>query len=405
MSQTVSNGVSSLKIRVSKPQKGLIMAKKGVCVKTSGISGVYYDESSVKKFGRRADRHFYYRFKHKQSTYKEYVGWESDGVTAQDADEKKAEHKKSMNSTSIVYPRNITFKEIGDFFFVQKKDLESIMGEVYRYKRLEPLYDMPVDAISIIELNSIKDTMLADGNSNQTVNHLFSLFNRIINLAIDAKKLQHSPCKPRHLKVPPRPMEKLDDEEQARYMNILFQYPDRTAAQPLALAYFTGIRRGDICRLTAEDFHPKTQSIWLSKPKDGIPKFLPINDMAVQIILQQPMFEHGFMFSNKYGNPLAKEILTRFGNEIKKAAGITARNFRPVHGLRHNYATMLAKSGKLAPLQIQRLMTHKNFSTTERYLDIAASDMEESVKKTDDILMGNYQQQEDIIQLTKVKVG
>ena len=127
--------------------------------------------------------------------------------------------------------------------------------------------------------------------------------------------------------------------------------------------------------------------------------------MAVQIILQQPMFEHGFMFSNKYGNPLAKEILTRFGNEIKKAAGITAKNFRPVHGLRHNYATMLAKSGKLAPLQIQRLMTHKNFSTTERYLDIAASDMEESVKKTDDILMGNYQQQEGIIQLTKMKVG
>ena len=163
-------------------------------------------------------------------------------------------------------------------------------------------------------------------------------------------------------------------------MNILFQYPDRTAAQPLALAYFTGIRRGDICRLTAEDFHPKTRSIWLSRPKDGIPKFLPINGMAVQIILQQPKFEHGFMFSNKYGNPLVKEILTRFGNEIKKAAGITARNFRPVHGLRHNYATMLAKSGELAPLKIQRLITHKNFSTAENFLDIAASDMVECEK-------------------------
>jgi len=381
------------------------MAKKGVSVKSSGISGVYYDESSVKRFKRRADRHFYYRFKHKQTTYKEYVGWESDGMTAQITEERKAEHKKSLSNTSVVYPRNITFKEIGDLFFVYKKDLDSIKPEEYRYKRLAPLYDMPVGAISIIDLDSVKDTMIADGNSNQTVNHVFSLFTRIVNFAIAAKKLQYPPCKPTNLKVPPKPLEKLDDEEQGRYMNILFQYPDRTVAQPLALVYFTGIRRGDVCRLKAEDFHPETRSIWLSKPKDGIPKFLPINGMAVQIIRRQPKFDHDYMFSNKYGNPLEKEILTRFGNEIKKAAGIASKNFRPVHGLRHNYATLLAKSGKLAPLQIQRLMTHKNFSTTEKYLDIAASDMEESVKKTDDILMGNYQQQESIIQLTKVKVG
>ena len=81
------------------------MANKGVRVKTSGISGVYYDESSVRKFGRRADRHFYYRFKHKQKTYKEYVGWEDDGVTAEIANEKKADHKKSLNNTSVVYPK------------------------------------------------------------------------------------------------------------------------------------------------------------------------------------------------------------------------------------------------------------------------------------------------------------
>ena len=381
------------------------MAKKGVNVKISGITGVYYDESSVRKYGNRADRHYYYRFKHKGQTQKEYVGWESDGITAQITEERKAEHKKSLNSTSVVYPRNITFKEIGDLFFSHKKDLDSIKPEEYRYKRLHPLYEIPVDAISIIDLDSIKDTMLSEGNSNQTVNHVFSLFTRIINFAIAAKKIQYAPCKPNHLKVPPKAPEKLNKEEQKRYINILFQYPDRTVAQPLAFVYFTGIRRGDVCRLKWEDFHQETQSVWLSKPKDGIPKFLPINDMAMQVLIRQPRFKHGYMFSNKYGDPLEKEILTRFGNEIKKAAGITTKNFRPVHGLRHNYATLLAKSGQLAPLQIQRLMTHKNFSTTERYLDIAASDMEESVKKTDDILMGSYQQQKDIIQLTQVKVN
>lgn len=381
------------------------MAKKGINVKKSGLSGIYYDESSVQKYRRKPDRHFYYRFKHKQRSFKEYTGWASDGMTAEITQEKKEEHKKSLNRSSIIYPRNITFREIGELFFQEKKDMESIKPERYRYKRLAPLYDMQVNEISVIDLNRIQETLKANGNSNQTVNHVFTLFTRICRLAVDAKKIESVPCKPKALKVPPKPLEKLTKEEQIRYLNMLFQYPDRTVAQPIALVYFTGIRRGDVCRLKAENFDPLNRTLWLSKPKDGEPKFLPINNIAIQIIEQQPKFEHGYMFSNKYGDPLDPDRLSRFGNEIKKAVGIVNKNFRPIHGLRHNYATMLATSGQLQPLQIQQLLTHKNYRTTERYIDTDMRDMQKSVSKTDDILMGNYQQQKDIIQITKVKVG
>ncbi len=177
----MSQKVSSLKIGVSNPKKGQKMAAKGISVKTSGLSGIYYDESSVKKFGRRADRHFYYRFKHKQKTYKEYVGWESEGMSAQITEERKAEHKKNLNSTSVIFPRHITFKEISDLYFANKKDLDSIKPEEYRYKRFKPLFDMPVDAISIIDLEGIRNTMREDGNSPRTINHVYTLFTRIIN--------------------------------------------------------------------------------------------------------------------------------------------------------------------------------------------------------------------------------
>ena len=382
-----------------------MMTNKGVNIKKSGLSGIYYDESSVQKHGRKPDRHFYYRFKYKQQSFKEYTGWMSEGMTGEITQEKKEEHKKSLNRNSIIYPRNITFREIGKVFFEEKKDMESIKPEEYRYKRLTPLYDMKVNEISIIDLNRIKETMIKDGNSNQTVNHLFVLFTRICRFAIEAKKIESIPCKPQSLKVPPKALEKLTEEEQVRYLNMLFQYPDRTVAQPIALVYFTGIRRGDVCRLKAEDFDPKNKTLWLSKPKDGIPKFLPINNIAIGIIEQQPKFEHGYMFSNKYGEALDPNRLTRFGNEIKKAVGIVGKNFRPIHGLRHNYATMLATSGQLHPIQIQHLLTHKDYRTTERYIDIDMQDMQKSVLKTDAIILGNYQQQTDIIQMTKVKVG
>jgi len=127
------------------------MAKKGINVKKSGLSGIYYDESSVQKYRRKPDRHFYYRFKHKQRSFKEYTGWASDGMTAEIAQEKKEEHKKSLNRSSIIYPRNITFREIGELFFQEKKDMESIKPERYRYKRLAPLYDMQVNEISVID--------------------------------------------------------------------------------------------------------------------------------------------------------------------------------------------------------------------------------------------------------------
>ncbi len=87
------------------------MAKKGINVKKSGLSGIYYDESSVQKYRRKPDRHFYYRFKHKQRSFKEYTGWASDGMTAEITQEKKEEHKKSLNRSSIIYPRNIIFRE------------------------------------------------------------------------------------------------------------------------------------------------------------------------------------------------------------------------------------------------------------------------------------------------------
>ena len=48
--------------------------------------------------------------------------------------------------------------------------------------------------------------------------------------------------------------------------------------------------------------------------------------------------------------------------------------------------------------------TYYAFGMGFHMLDIASSDMIESAQKTGDILMGNYQQQKDIIKLTKVKV-
>lgn len=53
-------------------------------------------------------------------------------------------------------------------------------------------------------------------------------------------------------------------------------------------------------------------------------------------------------------------------NRIKQRAGLP-KDFRPLHGLRHTYASMLASSGQVDLYVLQRLLTHKSPAMTQRY--------------------------------------
>ncbi len=63
-------------------------------------------------------------------------------------------------------------------------------------------------------------------------------------------------------------------------------------------------------------------------------------------------------------------------NRIKVAAGLPA-DFRPLHGLRHVYASMLASSGQVDMYTLQKLLTHKSPIMTQRYAHLR----DEALKK------------------------
>ena len=67
-------------------------------------------------------------------------------------------------------------------------------------------------------------------------------------------------------------------------------------------------------------------------------------------------------------------------NRIKKAAGLPD-DFRPLHGLRHVYASMLASSGKVDMYTLQKLLTHKSPQMTQRYAHLR----DEALKSASDL--------------------
>jgi integrase len=67
-------------------------------------------------------------------------------------------------------------------------------------------------------------------------------------------------------------------------------------------------------------------------------------------------------------------------NDIKKKAGLP-KDFRPLHGLRHAYASMLASSGQVDMYTLQKLLTHKSPQMTQRYAHLR----DETLKKAADL--------------------
>jgi site-specific recombinase XerD len=68
---------------------------------------------------------------------------------------------------------------------------------------------------------------------------------------------------------------------------------------------------------------------------------------------------------------------------IRKAAGLP-ENFR-LHGLRHHFASTLVSAG-YDLLMVQKLLTHKDSRTTQRYAHLAPGALKEAARKSGELL-------------------
>ena len=98
-------------------------------------------------------------------------------------------------------------------------------------------------------------------------------------------------------------------------------------------------------------------------PKVGGTHSYPLTGPARQVLESLPRAAE-YVLPGRDGGP-RKEI-RRPIERIRKAAGLP-EGFRPLHGLRHTFASMLASSGEVDLYALQKLLTHKNHAVTERY--------------------------------------
>jgi integrase len=213
--------------------------------------------------------------------------------------------------------------------------------------------------------------------SPQTVAHILSLLRRLVNFA-----RQRNLCDVPSFKIelPRANNEKTEDltpEQLTRLLEVLNKDPNRTAANMMKLALFNGMRRGEMLRLKWSDIDNNRGFILIRGPKGGQDQKIPLNNAAREIFEEQPKISE-YVFPGRNGKQ--RVDITKEVNRIKKTAGLP-KDFQPLHGLRHVFASMLASSGQVDMYTLQKLLTHKSPIMTQRYAHLR----DEALKKASNL--------------------
>ena len=150
----------------------------------------------------------------------------------------------------------------------------------------------------------------------------------------------------------------------------------------MLMALYSGMRRGEMFKLKFDDINFRRGFITLRDPKGGVDQKIPLND-ASRILLKGIERTSQFVFPGRGGNQ--RTDITKAVNVIKKAAKLP-KDFRPLHGLRHTYASMLASSGQVDLYTLQRLLTHKSPELTQRYAHLHDDTLKRAANVAGDII-------------------
>ncbi|MEW6386155.1 MAG: site-specific integrase [Thermodesulfobacteriota bacterium] len=317
-----------------------------------------------------------------------------------------------VDNLTLARQKEATFKadlEREDMDIRKKKKKAPTMGEVWaRYlpwarankkswkddnwnytKHIEPRFSKkPLDAISPIDLERLKTELRKgeDGRGRpyaaQTVKHQLCIIRRLYNLArkwglYDGKNPVGSVTMPR---IDNGKTERLSNDELARLLNTLETWPCKETAAFIKFALFTGLRKGEICKLEWGDCDLDRGLLTLRDAKSGRTEHVPVSMEALEVLRTlEPTSP--FVFPGAGGK--RRSNFSRPWQKIRRAAGLP-EDFR-FHGMRHNFASTLVSHG-IDLMVVQKLLCHKTAMVTQRYAHLAPGAIRDAALKSGDLL-------------------
>ena len=347
-----------------------------------GYAGVFYVEAP-RATRKGMEKVYFIRYRKNGKLIEEKVGGQyKDNMTPAKASSIRGlriegsiptnqERRDNIKQAKLTEQNSYSLTRIFSLFIEAKSENRSLGDDKTRFR----LYVAPVIGKKTVaelatnDIEKIKKKMLKEGKSAQTIKHVLTLVKRLVNFAAKMGYVESIPAT-LHFDMPVvdnKVTENLTSEQMTTLLQVLDEEEDKIFASLIRLALFTGMRRGALLNLqwTDLDFERNIITLRRDVAKKKKTEYIPMNEKAKEILLAVPRTTSPYVFPGRNDNKPRANI-TDILKRVKEKAGLP-ENFRPLHGLRHSFASWLANSGQVSMYELQKLLTHSSPLMTQRY--------------------------------------
>lgn len=222
----------------------------------------------------------------------------------------------------------------------------------------------------------------------KTVNNYLNVLSKLLKVAVSWGVIEKMPCRLELLKVPPHEYRFLDFEEFERLIKGAREVGE-DAVLVCLLGGEAGLRCGEIMALQWTDLDLKKgelvvrRSNWKgqeSTPKSGKLRRIPMTERLRSALTGARHLRSPYVVSDGSRRAFTNRVVQGLVNRAVRVVGLTHVN---VHALRHTFCSHLAMKGA-SPSQIQALAGHADLSTTQRYMHLSESSVDDAIRLLDE---------------------
>jgi len=357
--------------------------------------GVFYREA--KRIGASGEERVYYIvFKKEGKVFEEKVGRQhADSMTPAKAAGIRAERiegkrlsRKEVRERKQEAMNQPTIQKLWDSYKDRNSEKKSLQNDISNYnKYIHRFGNKLPEELRTADMAALREELFSNGLKAQTVKLALGLVRGLINFGVKNGLCKQPDPSLLHFEMPKvdnQKTETLSAQQLKKYFEALDAEPDQNAANFIRLALATGMRKGAIMALQWDDLDFEKGFITLrgEAAKKGKTERIPMSQAAREILLNTDRSESPYVFPGRYGGQ--RKDFQKISRRVRDNAGLPS-DFRPLHGLRHAYASFLASSGKVDLYTLQKLLTHNSPQMTQRYAHLADEALQRAASVADDI--------------------
>lgn len=356
-----------------------------VKISVKKYTGVYFTESSVKRWRERADRCYWVNFKDAHGKLRwERCGWASEGWTPEAAQRRRYELLE-QDRAGAYKPKQerkadlLTFGELIEDHYLpwSRQNKKRFAGDFHLYRNwLKPrLAGLTLKSIAPLDLERLKKDMRDAGKAEATVRHALGLVRQAFNKAVVWRLWQgENPCRGVSFPSPNNARQRFLSPEEVIVLLEALHSHSLQVARIAALSLYGGLRLGEVLALKWSNVNLDNSIITIldAKNNESRPVFItePIRQVLQELLPGSP---DELLFKARTGSPV-QWLSATFGRVVERLGfnhGITDSRERVCfHTLRHTYASWAVMAG--VPLYVVgKAIGHKSLAMTQRYAHLA----------------------------------